>query len=58
MGMSLSAFTVLHVVLSLVALAAGVVVAAGFVTSRPMPGITARSVSPCPVSSSSARSVT
>jgi len=41
MGMSLSAFTVLHVVLSLVALAAGIVVAAGFVTSRPMPGITA-----------------
>lgn len=41
MGMSLSAFTVLHVVLSLIALAAGIAVAAGFLTSRAMPGITA-----------------
>lgn len=41
LGMSLSAFTTLHILLSLVALAAGIVVAAGFVASRPMPGVTA-----------------
>lgn len=41
LGLSLPAFTVLHVVLSLVALAAGLVVAAGFLSSRTMPGIAA-----------------
>ena len=40
-GMSLPAFTLLHVVLSLIALAAGLVVAAGFLSSRAMPGIAA-----------------
>ena len=41
LGMSLPAFTLLHVVLSLIALAAGLVVAAGFLSSRAMPGIAA-----------------
>ena len=40
-GMSLPAFTLLHVVPSLIALAAGLVVAAGFLSSRAMPGIAA-----------------
>jgi MFS family permease len=41
LGLSLPAFTVLHVVLSLIALAAGLVVAAGFLSSRAMPGVAA-----------------
>ena len=41
LGMSLSTFTVVHVVLSLIGIAAGLVAAAGMLASRTMPGITA-----------------
>jgi hypothetical protein len=39
--MSLSTFTVVHVALSLIGIAAGLVAAAGMLASRTMPGITA-----------------
>jgi len=40
LGMSLAAFTTLHVVLSLIGLGAGLVVAGGMIASRLLPGIT------------------
>lgn len=41
LGMSLSTFTMLHVLISLVGIASGVVVAWGLVAGKPLPGITA-----------------
>lgn len=41
LGMSLATFTLVHVVISLVAIAAGIVVLAGMLGSRRMPGWTA-----------------
>jgi hypothetical protein len=41
LGMSLSAFTILHVIISLVAIAAGLVVMFAMLRSRAMPGLTA-----------------
>jgi hypothetical protein len=41
LGMSLSAFTTLHVIISLVAIVSGVVVMVGLLGSRRMPGMTA-----------------
>jgi hypothetical protein len=41
LGMSLSTFTLLHVILSLVAIVAGVIVGAGMLGSRRLPGWTA-----------------
>jgi hypothetical protein len=40
-GLSLSAVTMLHVVISLIAIASGLVVASGLLGSKPMPGLTA-----------------
>ena len=41
LGMSLSAFTTLHVVISLIAIVAGIIVMFGMLGSNPMPGLTA-----------------
>ena len=41
MGMSLSTLTMVHVIISLVAIVAGVVVMFGMLASRPQPGLTA-----------------
>jgi hypothetical protein len=41
LGMSLSAFTTLHVVISLIAIVAGLIVMFGILGSNPMPGLTA-----------------
>ena len=41
LGMSLSAFTTLHVVISLIAIVAGIIVMSGMLGSNPMPGLTA-----------------
>jgi len=41
LGMSLSAFTTLHVVISLIAIVAGLIVMFGMLGSNPMPGLTA-----------------
>jgi hypothetical protein len=41
LGMSLSAFTTLHVVISLIAIIAGLIVMFGMLGSNPMPGLTA-----------------
>src|ERR1700689_1559369 len=41
LGMSLSAFTTLHVVISLIAILAGLIVMFGILGSNPMPGLTA-----------------
>jgi hypothetical protein len=41
LGLSLQAFTILHVIISLVAIASGIVVAFGMAASRRMPGWTA-----------------
>lgn len=41
LGLSLPAFTMIHVIISLIAVAAGLVVMFGLLGSRPMPGLTA-----------------
>ena len=41
LGMSLQAFTLVHVIISLIAIAAGLVVMFGLLGSNPMPGLTA-----------------
>ncbi len=41
LGMSLSAFTALHVVISLIAIVSGIIVMFGLLGSKPMPGLTA-----------------
>jgi hypothetical protein len=41
LGLSLSAFTTLHVVISLIAIIAGIIVMFGLLGSNPMPGLTA-----------------
>lgn len=41
LGLSLSTVTMVHVVISLIAIASGVVVLRGLLKSRPMPGMTA-----------------
>jgi hypothetical protein len=41
LGMSLSAFTTLHVVISLIGIVAGIIVMFGMLGSNPMPGLTA-----------------
>src|SRR3569623_3849555 len=41
LGLSLSAFTLVHVLISLIAIAAGLVVMFGLLGSKPMPGLTA-----------------
>jgi hypothetical protein len=41
LGMSLANFTLLHVIISLIAIAAGLVVMFGMLGSRPQPGLTA-----------------
>lgn len=41
LGLSLANFTLLHVIISLIAIAAGLVVMWGMLSSRPMPGLTA-----------------
>ena len=40
-GMSLSAFTTLHVIISLIGIVAGIIVMFGMLGSNPMPGLTA-----------------
>jgi hypothetical protein len=41
LGMSLSAFTTLHVIISLIAIISGIIVMFGLLGSNPMPGLTA-----------------
>jgi hypothetical protein len=41
LGMSLSAFTTLHVIISLIAIVSGIIVMFGLLGSNPMPGLTA-----------------
>jgi hypothetical protein len=41
LGVSLSAFTTLHVIISLIAIVSGIVVMFGLLGSKPMPGLTA-----------------
>jgi hypothetical protein len=41
LGMSLSLFTTVHVIISLIAIVAGIVVMFGLLGSKPMPGLTA-----------------
>jgi hypothetical protein len=41
LGMSTSAFTTLHVVLSLIGIAAGIIVLFGWISSKALPGLTA-----------------
>ncbi|MBR0848025.1 hypothetical protein JQ543_09760 [Bradyrhizobium diazoefficiens] len=41
LGLSLPAFTMVHVIISLIAIAAGLVVMGGLLGSKPMPGLTA-----------------
>jgi len=41
LGMSLSAFTTLHVIISLIAIVSGIIVMFGLLGSKPMPGLTA-----------------
>lgn len=41
LGLSLPAFTMVHVIISLIAIAAGLVVMFGLLGSKPMPGLTA-----------------
>jgi hypothetical protein len=41
LGMSLSVFTTVHVIISLIAIVAGIIVMFGLLGSKPMPGLTA-----------------
>ena len=41
LGMSLSTFVTVHVIISLIAIAAGIIVMFGLLTSKSMPGLTA-----------------
>ncbi len=41
LGMSLSVFTTVHVIISLIAIVSGIIVMFGLLGSRPMPGLTA-----------------
>ena len=41
LGLSLSTFTTVHVILSLIGIASGIVVLVGMLDSKPMPGLTA-----------------
>src|SRR6202049_5063925 len=41
LGMSLSAFTTVHVIISLIAIVSGIIVMFGLLTSKRMPGLTA-----------------
>jgi hypothetical protein len=41
LGMSLSTFTTVHVIISLIAIGSGIIVMFGLLTSKPMPGLTA-----------------
>jgi hypothetical protein len=41
LGMSVAAYTQLHVIISLIAIASGILVALGMLGARPMPGLTA-----------------
>ena len=41
LGMSLSAFTTLHVIISLIGIVSGIIVMFGLLGSKPMPGLTA-----------------
>src|SRR5438105_2872206 len=41
LGMSLQAFTLVHVIISLIAIVAGLIVMFGLLGSKPMPGLTA-----------------
>ena len=41
LGMSLSTFTTVHVIISLIAIVSGIIVMFGLLTSKPMPGLTA-----------------
>ena len=41
LGMSLSTFTTLHVIISLIAIVSGIIVMFGLLTSKRMPGLTA-----------------
>ena len=41
LGMSLSVFTTVHVIISLIGIVAGIIVMFGLLGSRPMPGLTA-----------------
>lgn len=41
LGMSLQAFTLVHVIISLIAIVAGLIVMFGLLASKPMPGLTA-----------------
>ena len=41
LGMSLQAFTLVHVIISLIAIVVGLVVMFGLLGSKPMPGLTA-----------------
>ena len=41
LGLSVSTFTLVHVVISLIAIASGIIVMFGMLGSRPMPGLTA-----------------
>src|ERR1700674_1744535 len=41
LGMSLSTFTTVHVIISLIAIFSGIIVMFGLLTSKPMPGLTA-----------------
>ena len=41
LGMSLQAFTLVHVIISLIAIVAGLIVMFGLLSSKPMPGLTA-----------------
>src|SRR5260370_37762074 len=40
LGMSLSVFTIVHVIISLIAIVAGIIVMFGLLGSNPMPGLT------------------
>jgi hypothetical protein len=40
LGMSLSTFTTVHVIISLIAIVSGIIVMFGLLTSKPMPGLT------------------
>ena len=41
LGMSLSTFTTVHVIISLIAIVSGIIVMFGLLGSNPMPGLTA-----------------
>src|SRR3954470_21302722 len=55
LGLSLPAFTLVHVIISLIGIAAGLVVMFGLLGSKPMPGLTAIfllfTISPAPPAS-------